>query len=279
MHKIDEIIEENFCLKLELDILAEVLLRNQSERWVPGFLHQSTEHAHVERYKLACEYSHEKRVIDIACGVGKGSFILAEEGGAQCVDAYDIQEEAIRYAKWRNKNEKISFGTGDAEKISFTEKFDLAVSFETIEHLNNHNKFIQNIHRALSNNGTFIVSTPISSVDLNSTPSNPYHVQEWGFKAFHKILQPYFDIEEVYVQLYPYHLAKVNPKITIMNLIIGKIKRYASKSKSVSENEVRLKNQLSPFPEIEKYCGQYEVSELGSTRTGYQIVIARKKIL
>jgi 2-polyprenyl-3-methyl-5-hydroxy-6-metoxy-1,4-benzoquinol methylase len=276
MDRIDEIIEENFCLKFELDTLAEVLLRSQSERWVPGFLHTSTEYSHTERYKLACTYSQGKRVIDIACGIGKGSYMLASQGNALSVSAYDIEPEAIRYASWRNRHNKINFNVANAEKIDFINQFDLAISFETIEHLPNPDFFLKNIYNALVAGGNFIVSTPIAFGSINLEPSNPYHVQEWGFRTFQELLKPYFHIDEVYVQLYPYYPPiAVETRNSFSRRVFNRIKNIVKEAEITGKSPViGAENSL---PQIELFTNQYLESELGNIRSGYQIVIARKK--
>ncbi|QDA59355.1 class I SAM-dependent methyltransferase [Hymenobacter jejuensis] len=296
MESLQDVIEENFCLKFELKTLAEVILRNESERWVPGFLHSSTEYSHIERYKLSCIYSKGKKVIDIACGVGKGSYVLAKEGGAYSVKGYDIQHDAIRYARWRNKLENVKFDFGDAEKLQAFEEFDLAVSFETVEHLKDYKAFVKNIHNSLRSDGLFLVSTPISSVAVNKNPINPYHVQEWGFKEFQKIISEYFIIEKIYVQLYPLPLnssssielqevAAVNHSLS--SRILRKLKIMLSnkpvsldvinKNTGMITEETNMNESL--LPEIEEFVGQYDENELGVIRTGYQILVGRKKQL
>lgn len=273
MDKIDKIIEENFCLKFELDTLAEVLLRNESERWVPGYLHSATEHSHIVRYELACKFSPGKEVIDIACGVGKGSFMLADMGDAIKVNGYDIQANTIRYAKWRNNHINIDFNIGNAEELSITEKFDLAISFETIEHLKGYKKFIKNIYNCLRADGIFIVSTPIASVPLDFNPANPYHVQEWGFSEFHKLLMNDFIIEEVHIQLYPFHtqLKSLGLPKRVFNKLMKIITRESGEKHSVTVPVSRK------YPEIEKYESQYNEEDLGTVRFGYQILVAKKK--
>ncbi len=266
--------EEVFCLKYELNTLAEVLLKQQSERWVPGFLYESTDYSHLKRYKLASQYSNNKNVIDIACGTGKGSLIIATEGAANSVDGFDIQPDAIRYARWRNKSSKINFNVGDAINIDVVDKYDLAVSFETIEHLTEYKKFIENLFTCLKKDGLILVSTPISPLPFDSKPGNPYHTQEWGFQEFQDIFKEYFTLEKIYVQLYPLSPIPVK-KPGLLSRGIKKIQRLASINSSVQT----LNFTVGKFSEIEEFTGQYIVEELGKPRIGYQIVLGKKRNL
>lgn len=277
MNDIDNLTEEVFCLRYELNILAGVLLKNESERWVPGFLHEQTEHSHISRYELACKYSSGKNVIDVACGIGKGSNMLATYGNANTVHGFDIQEDAIRYATWRNGNGNIEFRVKNAEALGITNQYDLAVSFETVEHLPNYRDFFASIVKCLKSSGYFLISTPISAMSVNKTPQNPYHVQEWGFETFQEILKEFFDIEKVYVQFYPKRVRHNVSRKPLITRIYNKIKRgLANNNHTASIIEAVDKSGI-PLSTIEEYKGQYDVTEFGILRTGYQIILAKMK--
>ena len=266
--------EEIFCLKFELEALANVSIRQESERWVPGFINQITEHSHLNRYKLACNYSKNKKILDIACGVGKGAYLLATLGEADFVTGGDIEEEAIRYANHRNKSSNVKFCVENAETFRDSNAFDLIVSFETIEHLNNYHVFLLNIQTAMKMNGIFIVSTPISHLPINNSPSNPYHIQEWGFDAFQSLLKKYFSIEKVFVQLY--QNAFLNEKINVKksSKLLNKVLSYRYKNRS---SNIEHWNSHSNYSIIEEYTNQYDINKLGKDYLGYQIVICKLK--
>ncbi|TFF40881.1 class I SAM-dependent methyltransferase [Mucilaginibacter psychrotolerans] len=268
--------EEVFCLQYELNTLANLLLRGESERWVPGFLREITEFSHSERYKLACKYIRGKKVLDVACGTGKGSNIMATVGAAMHVTGFDIQPEALRYANHRNGASNINFKVADVQTFELTNEFDVVVSFETIEHLTNYKAFLVNVSKCLKSDGLFIVSTPISSLPLNEYPDNPHHVQEWGFMEFQAILEDLFDIEKVYVQLYP----KINtPSIQRKNDLSRRITNKIKRTFLGTEAPVLVPDSQATtiFSAIEEFTQQYAKEELGTLRYGYQIVIAKAK--
>lgn len=262
--------EEVFCLQYELKALAEITLRNESERWIPGFLHQTTEYDHQKRYELAANYVKNKTVLDIACGAGSGSYFLAETGNAKSVTGCDINEDAVRYAKYRNAHPLVNFQVSNAETYLVPDAFDIVISFETIEHLKKYDLFLKNMAASLQREGLLIVSTPISSRSLDTNPDNPYHIQEWGFKAFREEVSKYFSIIETYVQLY------YKPKpVEVKHDLFSRISRYAQRTfnkKTTSGTE----NNVGNFSVLEKFINQYNIDELGSTRIGYQILITRK---
>lgn len=272
MKETEELAEEIFCLKYELDTLASVLLKNETERWLPGFLHERTEYSHLERYRLACSYTAGKNVLDVACGIGKGSNMMAQIGEAMFVNGFDIQAEAIRYAKRRNSAPNLAFSIVNAETMDIVDEYDLVVSFETIEHLPNYSNFLKSVKRSLKSGGHLLVSTPISPIAVDLNPGNPYHVQEWGFYEFQKVLGEFFSIEKVFVQLYPaLVLSQEIIGKNIVERLTNKIKRKLGFSKPIKQEK-----PSNSFSKIEEYTGQYAGQELGTSRIGYQIVLAKK---
>jgi len=91
---------------------------------------------HTARYEWAAnELPSGSRVIDLASGVGYGSYILAKAGHFPL--AVDNSAEAIAFAGIHYKHQNIDRLVADARAFSAPvgTKFDAAVCFETIEHL------------------------------------------------------------------------------------------------------------------------------------------------
>ncbi len=92
---------------------------------------------HTFRYYLAGGFLRKSDiVIDIACGCGYGSQILARTCGN--VYGYDVDEEAIARARVRyNVPGQTHFDIMDLETVTELPECDVIVSFETIEHIDN----------------------------------------------------------------------------------------------------------------------------------------------
>ncbi len=135
MTDLDVLREELFCTKFELDTLAGIALNGKAERWVPMFTGLNKDEDHLCRYDVATNYVRDLCVLDIACGVGKGSQLLADKGHAKSVMGGDISADSIRYAKHRYGGPKISFREMDGTNFHFNQEFDVVISFETIEHI------------------------------------------------------------------------------------------------------------------------------------------------
>ena len=114
---------------------------------------------HLHRYAVALNFVENKMVLDIACGEGYGANLLAEKASA--VTGVDIDEITIKKAEQKYKRSNLGFIKGDVLSIPVADNtIDVAISFETIEHISEHEKMIFEIKRVLKDDGIFIVSTP-----------------------------------------------------------------------------------------------------------------------
>ena len=103
-----------------------------------------TEHLH--RYAIARELCSGLAVLDIACGEGYGANLLAER--ARSVVGVDIAPDAIVHATGKYSSPKLQFRVGTCAEIPCAdESFDLVVSFETIEHHDQHEEMMIGIRR------------------------------------------------------------------------------------------------------------------------------------
>jgi len=250
--------EEFFCVKFELKALSNLTIKGEAERWVPGYIWPINEKEHISRYELAANYVRDKKVLDIACGSGYGSYLLAKKGGAVEVLGCDLDSEAIRYGDLRYFHQNVSRSIQDAEQFNVTNQYDVAISFETIEHLDNYTLFLQNVHNSLKTNGILIISTPI--VDKTHTKCyNPYHKIEWSFNDFQKLISHFFTIQETYIQSLRWKEKKRN-----------RVERFAMRVLNRIRNSSNSVPEVNPFPEL--YSGKNE----SNIKEGYQIIICKK---
>lgn len=96
-------------------------------------------------YFDAMEFAKNKRVIDVACGSGFGSFLLSLV--AEETFAIDIQDHGDTWERLQQGliNKPLKFMVMDLEKEPVDITADLAVSIETIEHLANPDFFLENL--------------------------------------------------------------------------------------------------------------------------------------
>lgn len=148
---------------------------------------------HLGRYLMAKQYCEGKRVLDIACGEGYGSYVMAEFWGAKEVFGIDISQTAIDKARINFKKDNIFFETLDAENPSNKyeeEYFDVVVSFETIEHLSNPKQFLQNIRKWVKKDGVIIISCPNDNWYYKEEgQGNPFHQKKYTFQEFQDLCE------------------------------------------------------------------------------------------
>ncbi|MGF2616727.1 class I SAM-dependent methyltransferase [Rossellomorea aquimaris] len=149
---------------------------------------------HLARYYFAMEYA-KGRVLDISCGTGYGSKIIAKARKAFLdeIIAVDNHEETLQYAKAKHYHPLIQYLKMDAEdpKLPGTlGQFDLIISFETIEHLAREKTFTDNLYHMLKPGGTLILSTPFGAG--RGQPTNEkFHVHQLTEKEFIDLFDDY----------------------------------------------------------------------------------------
>ena len=141
------------------------------ERFVPGTKGEIwIEHWH--RYHFASRWAAGKTVVDIACGEGYGSALLART--AAHVTGVDISEQAIDHATRAYAGlANASFKGGSCTRIPLADaSVDLAVSFETVEHITEQKEFVAELARVLKPGGVLLMSCPNK---LEYTDKRDYH--------------------------------------------------------------------------------------------------------
>ncbi len=148
------------------------------ERVKIGEYNDITEKEHVARYRFARKYCRNKTVADIACGTGYGINILSKV--TPWVDGYDKENLCGNFII-------------DLEKEKWMKKYDVIVSFETLEHLDNPEFFLENAKNSCE---LLIVSTPV----CERKGDNPFHKQYWKLDEAKKLLEKYFKCEYFFQQ-------------------------------------------------------------------------------
>jgi 2-polyprenyl-3-methyl-5-hydroxy-6-metoxy-1,4-benzoquinol methylase len=216
------------------------------ERMVPGKVDSILLREHVARYRFALEHAEGKKVLDVACGVGYGSYILAAK--ARNVVGLDISKDAIDFAKLNYSAPNMEFTVSDVLSIPFDDKsFDLIVAFEIFEHLADTQKFLNELKRVYKDGGMIILSTPNRDYP-KSTVENPFHLKEYDLDEFTNEIRNVFpgEIE-----------------------IFGQFSR--SKSSGLGQTLIRLKRMLGIGPILKKQIQQINnASELMDFKTDYE---------
>lgn len=249
--------EEIFCLNYELNTLANLVLRTDAERWVKNFIYPHIENEHLNRYLFLIDKVHNKKVLDIACGSGYGSYILASNSSPKKVVGVDLNKDSIRYANHRYPHKSVSRIVEDAIEFSSDEKFDIIICFETIEHIQKYDKLLKNLSTLLSENGCLFLSTPIVET-TTSQCYNPHHVIEWSINDFEILVKEHFKIVNKYVQNIKYKQLKIN----VYKKLYYKLKEFVFNVYNIKELKIHDPNIIHIS----------NINSLENIESGYQLI-------
>ena len=147
---------------------------------------------HVARYTLARIVCAGKQVLDVACGEGYGAALLRRWGASRVVGV-DIAAEAIAVAQRLFIDPAIEYLCCDAydlpERLGTNARFDLIVSFETVEHVPDPKRFLLILRALLAPGGVMLVSCPNDVIAYRDGGSNPYHLASYTFDDFRQLCE------------------------------------------------------------------------------------------
>lgn len=169
------------------------------ERYVPH-LRGQIYYEHFHRYAIAARFAAGKRVLDIASGEGYGSALLART--AESVIGIDIDEQAVEYAKRRYYASNLRFLCGSVTGVPLGDaSIDVIASFETIEHVAEHEEMLDEFCRVLVPGGILMISSPNKLVYSDAADhKNPFHVKELYFAELRDLLSRRFGHVAIYGQ-------------------------------------------------------------------------------
>ncbi len=161
------------------------MLANTKERALPTHATQSLEDylvylKHIALYKFVARYCKGNRVLDLGCGEGYGSDVLASV--ARVVVAADYAFQAVAHASRKYPHANVAFVVCDAQALPFaSSSFDTVVSFEVIEHIPDVPCYLAEIKRMIGSVGNAILSTPNRRMRLLpfQRPWNRFHRREY----------------------------------------------------------------------------------------------------
>jgi SAM-dependent methyltransferase len=172
-------------------VVPETALEWTGERLTTATAGQ-VEIEHLHRYFLARALCRGLDVLDVAAGEGYGSALLAQT--ARSVIGVEVSTEAVAHAVAAYRSPSLRFLQGDARRLPLDDaSVDAVVSFETIEHVYEHDQFLAEVRRVLRSGGRFIASSPERDVySPSGSNANPYHVRELSRAEFGALLRNSF---------------------------------------------------------------------------------------
>ncbi|HYY05933.1 MAG TPA: class I SAM-dependent methyltransferase [Candidatus Limnocylindria bacterium] len=136
------------------------------------------------------------RVVDMACGEGYGSDVLART--ARSVVGVDANPEAHEHARLRYRRDNLRFVRDMVQ--TFPEPCDAVVFLQTIEHVPEPGETLEHFKRLIGPDGVVYVSTPnvLTLAPAGATRSdNPWHIREYRAEEFRALCAAHFSRVEL----------------------------------------------------------------------------------
>jgi len=146
---------------------------------------------HVVHYAAAQHLVRGKSVLDAACGEGFGSHLL-EKWGAAHVLGVDIAEEAIARARRYFGSDHCEFVRGDVAELCRwvgDRKFDVIVSFDTIEHAEDPVAFLRQLKTYLRDGAVLLIGCANIPALSRAGEMTEFHRTAYSFEAFRAMIE------------------------------------------------------------------------------------------
>lgn len=178
----------------DLEITGERLIEAHYRTSMGGYIIYLM---HAASYRFAEKYCHGMRVLDLGCGSGYGAETIAEH--AEEVYAVDVSAEAIEFARNNYIRSNLHFELiHPGDQLPFPDhSFDVVLSFQVIEHVEDDAKYLAEAERVLKDEGIFIVITPDRQHRLfpGQWPWNRWHLREYTEKQLTQRVAESFQIK------------------------------------------------------------------------------------
>jgi SAM-dependent methyltransferase len=121
---------------------------------------------HVKRAlkKLSSLYPKNASVLDAGSGFGQYTWLMSSKYRQWRIKAIDIKEEQIKDCKTffdnTGRSDNVIFEKADLLSLNETSKYDIILSVDVMEHIEDDMRVFRNMYQAINTGGVVIISTP-----------------------------------------------------------------------------------------------------------------------
>ena len=122
-----------------------------------------TWHVHRELHKWRKKKGDDVSILDAGCGFGQYTWHLSRLNQNWHIKGVDVKEEEVEECRnfFKKQNAPdVSFEVLDLTQLADVEKYDLILSVDVMEHIEEDEKVFANFYRALGAGGMLLISTP-----------------------------------------------------------------------------------------------------------------------
>ncbi|MEJ7894578.1 MAG: class I SAM-dependent methyltransferase [Solirubrobacteraceae bacterium] len=152
---------------------------------------------HLAVYEWIAERAWGRRVVDLACGEGYGSEVLART--ARSVVGVDANPDAFEHARAKYTTRTTRFERGLID--GWQGDVDCVVFLQTIEHVEDPDATLAHVRELVGTGGVAFVSTPnvLTLAPPGAKKSgNPWHVREYRADEFRELCERHFGHVDVF---------------------------------------------------------------------------------
>lgn len=145
----------------------------------------------LKAYYLAQPYI-SGNLLEVGCGEGRGIALLQP----LCDRYLAVDKIGTVLDKLRTKYPQVEFQQMTLPPLKGLQQdsFDCVVSFQVIEHINDHLQYLKEIHRVMKPGGVALLTTPNIEKTLTR---NPWHIREYTAQQLHDLAAQVFQKVEV----------------------------------------------------------------------------------
>jgi SAM-dependent methyltransferase len=146
---------------------------------------------HLHVYEWIADRVQGQRVIDMACGEGYGTDVLARR--AAHVTGVDANPEAHEHARLRYRRGNVGFERALVD--AYDEPCDAVVFLQTIEHVEDPAAVLEHFRSLIEPGGAVYVSTPnvlTLAPEGHAKSDNPWHIKEYRAEEFRGLCSSVF---------------------------------------------------------------------------------------
>ena len=137
-------------------------------------------------YVAAREYVNGD-VLEVGCGEGRGVSLILQH--ARTFTAVDKIDEVVRDLQQKYPSGRFIQMNIPPFPTLQDNAYDVVLSFQVIEHIDEDGLFLKEIHRVLKPGGILLLTTPNRRMSLTR---NPWHVREYEHDQLERLASKYF---------------------------------------------------------------------------------------
>jgi SAM-dependent methyltransferase len=179
-------------------------LRWTAERHVPDAARSDADVAmdvrHRYAYSLVGEFAEPHfRLLDIGSGEGYGAAVVSDF--VATYQGVDVSGEAVTHARRRYARATIRFDQYAGGTLPYPDDaFDLITSFQVIEHVDDVETYLAEMHRVGCTGAVVLITTPNRKLRLRDgeKPWNRFHVREYDAGGLRTTLEGHFSSVDMF---------------------------------------------------------------------------------